>query len=87
MQAGTVNVNEGYAAAWGSMDAPMGGFKDSGLGRRHGREGIWKYTEVQTIAVQRGLPVMRLPLLDQEQNAKVLSRGLGLLHRIPGVLR
>ena len=31
----------------------MGGFKDSGLGRRHGAEGIRKYTEAQTIAVQR----------------------------------
>jgi acyl-CoA reductase-like NAD-dependent aldehyde dehydrogenase len=36
VQAGTANVNEGYAAAWASLDAPMGGFKDSGLGRRQG---------------------------------------------------
>ena len=36
LHAGTVNVNEGYAAAWGSVDAPMGGMKASGLGRRHG---------------------------------------------------
>ncbi len=34
--AGTVNVNEAYAAAWGSIDAPMGGMGDSGMGRRHG---------------------------------------------------
>jgi succinate-semialdehyde dehydrogenase/glutarate-semialdehyde dehydrogenase len=50
---GTVNVNEGYAAAWGSHDIPLGGMKDSGLGRRHGREGILRYTEPQGIAVQR----------------------------------
>ena len=31
----------------------MGGMKDSGLGRRHGIEGLLKYTESQTIAVQR----------------------------------
>jgi succinate-semialdehyde dehydrogenase/glutarate-semialdehyde dehydrogenase len=54
LQAGTVNVNEGYAAGWGAIGAPMGGMKDSGLGRRHGAEGIWKYTEPQTVAVQRG---------------------------------
>jgi len=30
LQAGTVNINEGYIAAWGSVDAPMGGMKDSG---------------------------------------------------------
>ena len=34
LQAGTVNVNEAYAAAGGSADAPMGGFKESGMGRR-----------------------------------------------------
>ena len=51
--AGTVNVNEGYARAYGSVDAPMGGMKDSGLGRRHGSEGILKYTEAQTVAQQR----------------------------------
>lgn len=32
LEAGTVNVNDAYAAAWGSMDAPMGGMKASGLG-------------------------------------------------------
>ena len=49
---GTVNVNEAYGAAWGSIGAPMGGMKASGLGRRHGVEGLLKYTESQTVAVQ-----------------------------------
>ncbi|GAA5020805.1 succinic semialdehyde dehydrogenase [Streptomyces siamensis] len=53
LHAGTVNVNEAYAAAWGSIDAPMGGMGDSGLGRRHGADGILKYTEPQTVAHQR----------------------------------
>jgi acyl-CoA reductase-like NAD-dependent aldehyde dehydrogenase len=57
IQAGTVNVNESYAAAWASMDATMGGFKASGLGRRHGREGLLRFTEVQTIAIERFIPV------------------------------
>ena len=55
LHAGTVNVNEAFGAAWGSTRAPMGGFGDSGLGRRHGDEGLLKYTESQTIAVQRAL--------------------------------
>lgn len=54
VHAGTVNVNEAFAAAWGSIDAPMGGMGDSGLGRRHGADGILKYTEAQTVAHQRG---------------------------------
>jgi succinate-semialdehyde dehydrogenase/glutarate-semialdehyde dehydrogenase len=53
LRAGTVNVNEAYAAAWGSIDAPMGGMGDSGMGRRHGASGILKYTEAQTVARQR----------------------------------
>jgi succinate-semialdehyde dehydrogenase/glutarate-semialdehyde dehydrogenase len=35
--------------SWAAMDGPMGGFKQSGVGRRHGPEGIRKYTEPQTI--------------------------------------
>jgi succinate-semialdehyde dehydrogenase/glutarate-semialdehyde dehydrogenase len=34
----------------------MGGVKGSGLGRRHGREGLLKFTEPQTVAVQRVVP-------------------------------
>ncbi len=48
IRTGTVSINETYAAAWGATRAPMGGVKDSGLGRRHGRDGILKYTEPQT---------------------------------------
>lgn len=53
LRAGTVNINEGYAAAWGSTAAPMGGMGRSGVGRRHGVEGLLKYTEPQTVAEQR----------------------------------
>ena len=57
IRAGTVNVNDAYAAAWSAADAPMGGTGDSGHGRRHGEEGIRKYTAPRTVAVQRGVPV------------------------------
>ncbi|OCI32476.1 putative succinate-semialdehyde dehydrogenase [NADP(+)] 2 [Oerskovia enterophila] len=55
VEAGAVNINDGYASAFGSVSAPMGGFKSSGQGRRHGREGIEALTEPQTIVVQRGV--------------------------------
>ena len=64
LKAGTVNVNEGYAATFGSVGVPMGGMKDSGVGRRNGAEGLLKYTESQSIALQRGLalrPPKRVP--------------------------
>jgi len=57
IEAGAVNINESYSAAWGSVDAPMGGWKDSGTGRRHGAEGLLKFTESQTVAVQKGVPL------------------------------
>lgn len=85
LQAGTVNINEGYISAWGSIDAPMGGMKDSGLGRRHGSYGILKYTESQTISVQRLMPLAPPPLLGQRFWTKFITLGLRILRRVPGV--
>jgi succinate-semialdehyde dehydrogenase/glutarate-semialdehyde dehydrogenase len=82
LRAGAVNINEGYAAAWASVDAPSGGIGDSGLGRRHGAEGILKYTDVQTIATQRLLPIAPLPGMSQETWAKTLTVALHLMRRV-----
>ncbi|MGQ3328049.1 succinic semialdehyde dehydrogenase [Halorubrum sp. FL23] len=54
---GTVNVNDAFLATWGATDAPMGGFGDSGLGRRHGPEGIRRYIDSRTIGVSRVGPL------------------------------
>ncbi len=64
IKAGTVNINEGFSATFGSVDAPMGGMRQSGLGRRQGAEGILRYTEPQSIGVQRLMP-MTGPELDE----------------------
>lgn len=85
LQAGTVNVNDAYAAAWGSMDAPMGGLKASGLGRRHGEHGILKYTESQTIAIERLLPVGAPDGMNPARYARAATLGLRVLKRLPGV--
>jgi succinate-semialdehyde dehydrogenase/glutarate-semialdehyde dehydrogenase len=85
LQCGTVNVNEAYAAAWASVDAPMGGFKDSGLGRRHGAEGILKYTESQTVAIQRGLPLAAPAGVTDEIFSRAMSLTLKVLRRVPGL--
>ncbi len=85
LQAGTVNVNEAYAAAWASIDAPMGGMKESGVGRRHGEHGLTKYTESQTIATERLLPVGAPPWIRADRYARVMTVGLRVLRRIPGV--
>ncbi|MEU6187930.1 succinic semialdehyde dehydrogenase [Nocardia sp. NPDC047038] len=53
LHAGTVCVDEGYAPAWGTTGAPMGGMGISGVGRRHGPDGLLKFTEPQSIVVTR----------------------------------
>ncbi|MER5971625.1 succinic semialdehyde dehydrogenase [Streptomyces sp. NPDC002055] len=79
LRTGTVNVNELYAAAYGSVQAPMGGMGDSGLGRRHGSEGILKYTEAQTVAQQRLIPLGPSFGLDDAQYAAFMSRSLRVM--------
>lgn len=83
IRSGTVNVNEGYAATWASLDAPMGGMKDSGMGRRHGREGIVKYTEPQTISVQRLLPIGPVPGLPIGVYTTAMTTAVAALRRLP----
>jgi succinate-semialdehyde dehydrogenase/glutarate-semialdehyde dehydrogenase len=71
LMAGTVNVNDGYSSGWASVDAPMGGMKASGVGRRHGRDGLLKYTESQTIAVRSALAEK---LMDPGDDASAFTR-------------
>ncbi|WP_291313243.1 succinic semialdehyde dehydrogenase [Corynebacterium sp. UBA2622] len=58
LQTGTVNINEGYAPAWSAIDAPMGGWKKSGVGRRHGDHGLTKYTEPRNVTETRFTTLM-----------------------------
>ena len=83
IKAGTVNINEGFSASFGSIDAPMGGMRHSGLGRRQGAEGIHRYTEPQSVAVQRGFPMAGPAFLRPETYAKLLTIGLKVLRRTP----
>lgn len=82
LHSGTVNVNEAYGAAWGSVDAPMGGMGESGLGRRHGAEGLLKYTEAQTVARQRLINIAPPGRMSHESFASVMTRSLRLLRRV-----
>lgn len=82
LQAGSVNINEGYAASWGSVRAPMGGMGDSGLGRRHGSEGLLKYTESQTVAEQRMLGLGAPHGWSDERWMGVLTSAVGAMKRL-----
>ena len=84
LESGTVGINDGYAAAWSTYDAPMGGMGSSGLGRRHGAEGLLKYTEAQTVAVQKIGPAFA-PMggLSYTAYQRFLDRALKLLKHLP----
>jgi succinate-semialdehyde dehydrogenase / glutarate-semialdehyde dehydrogenase len=84
IDAGSVNVNEGYRATFGSVDAPMGGMKNSGLGRRNGHEGLLRFVEGRTISEATG--ILTLPRTGKEWLALqplmlLLLRALKLVRR------
>jgi succinate-semialdehyde dehydrogenase/glutarate-semialdehyde dehydrogenase len=82
IECGTVNVNEGYACAYGAVDAPMGGMKNSGIGRRHGEEGIRKYTESQTVAEQKYGSMGKPPGVPGSVYAKLMTGSLRLFRKL-----
>jgi succinate-semialdehyde dehydrogenase/glutarate-semialdehyde dehydrogenase len=84
VRTGTVNVNEIFGVSYGSVDSPMGGMKNSGIGRRHGTEGILRFTEAQTIATQRLMPLeppLNLSYATLAKSYGHLVRVLKTLHR------
>jgi len=83
IQTGTVNINDGFSASWASVDAPMGGMKASGISRRHGAEGILKYTESQTVAVQSVIPFGPFGILTPGRYVPLMSSVLKLMKKIP----
>lgn len=82
LESGTVTVNEGFSASFASHDAPMGGMKTSGVGRRHGRQGLLKYTQPQTIAVQRVIGIAPIGKQTNQAFAKLVTALLGVWNRI-----
>ena len=84
LRTGTVNVGEGYVAGWGSVAGPMGGFGASGVGRRHGDEGLLKYTESQTIATQRVMHMGGPSFLPRKRWQQMLAPATNAMRFLPG---
>ncbi len=82
LRVGTVNVNEAYEAAFGSTAAPMGGMGLSGLGRRNGDQGLLRFTEPQTLAVQHVLGVGTPFGMEHEEWGDMIVRGFKLLRSL-----
>ncbi len=83
LEAASVNINEGYRATFSSVDAPMGGLKASGVGRRNGPEGLLRF--VDAITVSRSTGLIQLPRTGREY--AVLAGPFVLLARILRAVR
>ena len=58
IEAGAVTVNDAQVN-YVALELPMGGWKESGLGTRHGADGIRKYTNKQSLLVTSFAPMKR----------------------------
>jgi acyl-CoA reductase-like NAD-dependent aldehyde dehydrogenase len=82
IRCGSVNINEGFAASFGSIEAPMGGMRSSGLGRRQGSEGVLRFTETQTVATQRVSPLAPRFGVSDERFARVMTTAFRVMHKL-----
>jgi aldehyde dehydrogenase (NAD+)/succinate-semialdehyde dehydrogenase/glutarate-semialdehyde dehydrogenase len=81
IEAGNVNVNDSLATAFASKGTPSGGVKQSGVGARHGDQGLLKYTDVQNLAVLKKQVMGAKPGQDYDKYVKGMLGGLKLMRR------
>jgi succinate-semialdehyde dehydrogenase/glutarate-semialdehyde dehydrogenase len=60
----------------------MGGMRESGTGRRQGAEGVLRFTETQSVATQRVMPLGPQLGMSDELYAKVMTFNLRLLKKL-----
>jgi acyl-CoA reductase-like NAD-dependent aldehyde dehydrogenase len=78
IDAGAVCVNDA-ALNYLALELPMGGWKESGLGVRHGAAGIRKYTRSQALLVTRFAPKREIHYFPYSARVtKLLDRGVKL---------
>ena len=65
LQAGSVCINEALVNYF-CFESPLGGIKASGMGFRHGPEGLRQFCRVETIVEDDPLLGWLSPLLDRE---------------------
>ncbi|HQR26959.1 MAG TPA: succinic semialdehyde dehydrogenase [Nocardioides sp.] len=82
IKCGTVNINEAFGATFASIDSPMGGMRDSGLGRRQGTDGIYRYTEPQSVATQRAIRFAPMFGMSDEHYSKVMTANLRIMKKL-----
>ena len=74
IHAGVANVNE-HLLSYAVYELPMGGWKESGLGTRHGEEGIRKYCRQQSSVITRFGPKREVFMFPYSKRSTKLIRG------------
>ncbi|MCX6401836.1 MAG: succinic semialdehyde dehydrogenase [Propionibacteriales bacterium] len=82
IKCGTVNINEAFGATFASIDAPMGGMRQSGMGRSQGAEGIHRYTETQSVAQQKLMRFSPMFGMSDETYNKVTTATFKLMNKL-----
>ncbi len=80
---GSIEINDGIVATWGSPDLLQGGMKASGMGRRNGKYGILRFTEPQSIIIQRVHGLHPPGSMGHEVFTAVMTHSFRALHRLP----
>ncbi|WP_134739820.1 succinic semialdehyde dehydrogenase [Nocardioides sp. 503] len=81
IQSGNVNINDILATAFASKGTPSGGVKQSGVGARHGDQGLTKYTDVQNLAVLKKQVMGARPGQDYDEYVKGMLSGLRMMRK------
>ena len=82
IESGNVNINDILATAYASKGTPSGGVKQSGVGARHGDQGLLKYTDCQNVGILKK-QVMQVP--DDkpfEKNVEEQIKGLSIMRKL-----
>lgn len=82
LESGNVNINDSLATAYASKGTPSGGVKSSGVGARHGDQGLLKYTDVKNIGVLKKQVMGAQPGQDYDAYVKQMLKGLKMMKRL-----
>ena len=87
IEAGSVAINS-TLLIYSTFDVPMGGIKQSGLGRRHGKPGILRFTRSHSIVdsfAKGGGYEGILAKVTSERQARSMAKAFKMMRKIPGL--
>ncbi|MEV6134615.1 aldehyde dehydrogenase family protein [Nocardia sp. NPDC051990] len=82
LEAGNININDGFVTTYAAKGTPSGGVKQSGVGTRHGDQGLLKYTDSVNIGVQKRQVMASRAGLPYEKQLKTTLTTLRRMRRL-----